>query len=55
MKIDEIKFILENKIRQLQETKNAAIKLGDLERSFSFDAEIIETQKTLESLNGQTA
>jgi len=50
MKIEEIVFILENKIKNLEQQKNAAIMAGDLEMVTAIDIQIVETQITLDTL-----
>jgi len=50
MKIEEIIFILENKIKNLEQQKNAAIMAGDLEMVTVIDTQIVETQITLDRL-----
>ena len=50
MKIEDIIFILENKIKNLEQQKNVAILAGDLEMVTAIDIQIVETQVTLDSL-----
>jgi hypothetical protein len=50
MKIEEIIFILENKIKNLEQQKNIAVMAGDLEMVTTIDIQIVETQITLDTL-----
>jgi|694.fasta_scaffold116850_4 hypothetical protein len=50
MKIEEIIFILENKIKNLEQQKNVAVMAGDLEMVTVIDIQIVETQITLDTL-----
>lgn len=50
MKIEEIIFILENKIKNLEQQKNVAVMAGDLEMVTVIDIQIVETQITLDKL-----
>jgi hypothetical protein len=50
MKIEEIIFILENKIKNLEQQKNIAVMAGDLEMVTVIDIQIVETQITLDKL-----
>lgn len=50
MKIDEIIFILENRIKALQQQRDNAVMSGNLELVVQLDVEITETQNTLETL-----
>jgi hypothetical protein len=50
MKIEEIIFILENKIKNLEQQKNIAVLAGDLEMVTVIDIQIVETQITLDKL-----
>jgi hypothetical protein len=50
MKIEEIIFILENKIKNLEQQKNIAVMAGDLEMVTTIDIQIVETQITLDKL-----
>lgn len=50
MKLEEIIFILENKLKTLEQQKSMAINNGDLEVVISIDLQINETKDTLNSL-----
>jgi hypothetical protein len=50
MKIEEIIFILENRIKNLEQQKNAAVMVGDLEMVTAIDIQIVETQISLDSI-----
>lgn len=50
MKIEEIIFILENRIKTLQQQRDNAVMSGNLELVVQLDVEITETQNTLETL-----
>lgn len=50
MNIHTIKTILENKIKTLNDQKNIAFQGGDLEQYAQLEAEINETQNTLNQL-----
>jgi len=50
MKLDELIFILENKIKTLEQQKNIATLSGDLEVITLIDSQLIETQITLDSI-----
>ena len=50
MKIEEIIFILENKIRTLEQQKSTAVTNGDLQAVTLIDTQINETIITLDSL-----
>jgi hypothetical protein len=50
MKIEEIVFILENKIKNLEQQKNTAILSGDLEMVTAIDIQMVETQISLDSI-----
>jgi len=50
MKIEEIIFILENRIKNLEQQKNAAVMAGDLEMVTAIDMQIVETTITLDTL-----
>lgn len=50
MKIEEIIFILENKVKTLEQQKSIAIVNGDLEIVVSIEEQINETNIALNSL-----
>lgn len=50
MKIEEIIFILENKVKTLEQQKSIAILNGDLEIVVSIEEQINETNIALNSL-----
>lgn len=50
MTLDEIVFIVENKIKALEQQKNSAIMAGELELVGLIDAQIVETMITLNNL-----
>lgn len=50
MNIPELKQILERKITSLQDQKNIAYQAGDLEQYNKIEAELIETQTTLNQI-----
>lgn len=50
MKIEEIIFILENRIKALQQQRDNAVMGGNLELVVQLDVEITETQNTLQTL-----
>lgn len=50
MKIEEIIFILENRIKSLTQQRDNAVMSGNLELVAQIDIELIETQNTLSSL-----
>jgi len=50
MKIEEIIFILENKIRTLEQQRSMAVTNGDLQAVTLIDTQINETIITLDSL-----
>lgn len=50
MKLDEIIFILENKIKNLEQQRSIAVMNGDLEMVTVIDLQIVETQTTLDTL-----
>jgi hypothetical protein len=50
MKIEEIIFILENKVRNLEQQRSMAVTNGDLETVTLIDSQIAETNITLGSL-----
>jgi hypothetical protein len=50
MKIEEIIFILENRIKSLMQQRDNAIMSGNLDIVNQIDAELVETQNTLETL-----
>lgn len=50
MKIEEIIFILENRIKALQQQRDNAVMSGNLELVTQIDIEITETQNTLDTL-----
>jgi len=50
MSLDEIILILQNKIRALQTSKNAASQNGNLESYNQLDMEIINTQAALDKI-----
>ena len=51
MTIEEIKQILQNKLNELTSRKNLAYMSGDLAIYTTLDAEIAETQATLNELS----
>jgi hypothetical protein len=50
MKIEEIIFILENKVRNLEQQRSMAVTNGDLEAVVLINSQIEETNITLNSL-----
>lgn len=50
MKIEEIIFILENRIKSLLQQRDNAVMSGNLEIVTQLDIEIAETQNTLDTL-----
>jgi hypothetical protein len=50
MKIEEIIFILENKVRNLEQQRSIVVTNGDLEAVTLIDSQIAETNITLNSL-----
>lgn len=50
MKIEEVVFILENRIKTLNQQRDNAVMSGNLELVNQLDVEIIETQNTLDTL-----
>lgn len=50
MKIDEIIFILENRIKALQQQRDNAVMSGNLELVNQIDIELTETQNTLNTI-----
>lgn len=50
MKIEEIIFILENRIKSLAQQRDNAIMSGNLELVNQIDIEVTETQNTLDRL-----
>jgi hypothetical protein len=50
MKIEEIIFILENKIKNLEQQRSAAVLSGDLELVVFIDTQLVETKNTLDTL-----
>jgi hypothetical protein len=50
MKIEEIIFILENKVRNLEQQRSIAVTNGDLQAVTLIDSQISETTITLDSL-----
>jgi hypothetical protein len=53
MKIEEIIFILENKVRNLEQQRSIAVGNGDLEVVTLIDSQIGETSITLDSLKNR--
>ena len=47
MEVHEITFILENKLRTLEQQRSTAVSSGDLEAVVSLDSKITETANTL--------
>lgn len=50
MKIDEVIEVLRNRIRTLNELRLTAVQRGDLEKIGALDAEIEDTQATIDKL-----
>lgn len=50
MKLEEIIFILENKIKHLEQQRTIAVVNGDLEMVVAIDVQLIETKTTLDKL-----
>jgi hypothetical protein len=50
MTINEIIFILENKVRNLEQQRSAAVNAGDINTVTAIDAQLIETVTTLDTL-----
>jgi hypothetical protein len=50
MKIEEIIFILENRIKSLTQQRDQAVMSGNLELVVQIDIELLETQNTIDSL-----
>lgn len=50
MKVEEIIFILENRIKSLIQQRDNAVMSGNLDIVNQIDAELIETQNTLDTL-----
>jgi hypothetical protein len=55
MKIEEVIFILENKVRTLEQQRSAAISAGDLASVIVIDTQITETKTTLDTLAKQNS
>lgn len=51
MSLDEIKIILENRLRNLQETRVLAVVSGSLVQIASIDDDITSTQTSLNQIN----
>jgi hypothetical protein len=52
MKIEEIIFILENRIKSLTQQRDNAVMSGNLELVNQIDIELTETQNTLNTIKG---
>jgi hypothetical protein len=52
MKIEEIVFILENRIKSLTQQRDNAVMSGNLELVNQIDIELTETQNTLNTIKG---
>lgn len=50
MKIEEVVFILENRIKSLQQQRDSAVMSGNLESVNLIDIQLIETNNTLMAL-----
>lgn len=50
MRIEEIVFILENKIKNLEQQRSTAVINGDLNMVIAIDLQIDETKITLDTL-----
>lgn len=50
MKIEEIIFILENRIKALQQQRDNAVMSGNLDLVNQIDIELTETQNTLNTI-----
>jgi hypothetical protein len=50
MTLEEIIFILENKIKSLEQQRNSAVLAGDLEMVTLIDNQIVETKISLDKI-----
>jgi hypothetical protein len=53
MKLEEIIFVLENKIKSLEQQRGTAVLNGDLEVIAIIDTQLIETQTSLDSIRNR--